>query len=141
MPGYNTASGNIRSTISDNLAQFNTFADPPSKKSNVFERDWSKFSVELFRCRLAQYFEPQWKKVHLATNSFLIATNSVLNEYARFKKVNMYKIRFKTKARITPGIQKSIYIKNKLLKTHQQKVPTNKSWISWAVYNLQNPPS
>ena len=84
---------------------------------------------------LLNYLDADWpntlnlneKKVHLATNSFLIATNSVLNEYAQFKKVNMYKIRFKTKARITPGIQKSIYIKNKLLKTHQQKVPTNKS--------------
>ena len=37
-------SANIRATISDHLLQFliypNTFADPPSNKSNVFERGW-----------------------------------------------------------------------------------------------------
>ena len=37
-------SGNITATISDHLSQFlispNTFADSPSNKSNVFERDW-----------------------------------------------------------------------------------------------------
>ena len=60
MPGYNTASGNIRSTISDNLAQFNTFADLPSKKSNVFERDWSKFDQENF---LLDYLDTDWPNI------------------------------------------------------------------------------
>ena len=36
--------GNITATISDHLSQFlispNTFADSPSNKSNVFEKEW-----------------------------------------------------------------------------------------------------
>ena len=39
--------GNITATISDHLLQFmispNTIANPPSNKSNAFERDWSNF--------------------------------------------------------------------------------------------------
>ena len=42
--------GNITATTSDHLPQFlispNEFADPPSNKSNVFERDWSNFEPE-----------------------------------------------------------------------------------------------
>ena len=44
--------GNITATISDHWPQFlvspNTIANPPSNKSNAFERDWSKFDQENF---------------------------------------------------------------------------------------------
>ena len=56
------------------------------------------------------------KNVNSATNNFLDTINSVLNKYAPLKKVNKYKLRFKKKPWITSGIQKSVYIKNKLLK-------------------------
>ena len=56
------------------------------------------------------------KNGNLATNNFLDTINSVLNKYAPLKRVNKYKLRFKNKPWITSGIQKSIYIKNKLLK-------------------------
>ena len=43
--------GNIAATISEHLPQFmistNTFANPPSNKCNVFERDWSTFCHEI----------------------------------------------------------------------------------------------
>ena len=42
--------------------------------------------------------------------------NSLLNKYAPFKKISKYKLKFKTKTWITFGIQKSISVKNKLLK-------------------------
>ena len=42
--------------------------------------------------------------------------NSLLNKYAPFKKISKYKLKFKTKPWITFGIQKSISVKNKLLK-------------------------
>ena len=42
--------------------------------------------------------------------------NSFLNKYAPFKKISKRKLKFKTKTWITFGIQKSISIKNKLLK-------------------------
>ena len=99
----------------------NTFANPPSNKSNVFERDWSKFDQENF---ILDYFDIDWsnllnlneKNVDLTTNNFLNAMNSLLNKYATSKKFSKYKLKFKTKPWITFGIQKSISIKNKLLK-------------------------
>ena len=118
-------SGNITALISDHLPQFlispNTFADPPSNKSNVFERDWSNFEQTNF---VLDYFHIDWltilkhdeKNVNSATNNFLDTINSALNKHAQLKKVNKYKLRFKNKPWITSGIQKSIYIENKLLK-------------------------
>ena len=98
----------------------NTFANPPTNKSNVFERDWSKFAPENF---IWDYFDIDWfdllnlneKNVDLSTNNFLNAMNSLLNKDAPFKKISKYKLKFKTKPWITFGIQKSISI-NKLLK-------------------------
>ena len=56
--------GNITATISDHLPQFlvspNTFVNPPSNKSNVFERDWSKFDLENF---LLDYFDMDWSNL------------------------------------------------------------------------------
>ena len=98
----------------------NTFANPPTNKSNAFERDWSKFAQENF---ILDYFDIDWfdllnlneKNVDLSTNNFLNAMNSLLNKDAPFKKISKYKLKFKTKPWITLGIQKSISI-NKPLK-------------------------
>ena len=42
--------GNLTATISDHLPQFlivpNIFSNPPSNKSNIYERDWSNFDQE-----------------------------------------------------------------------------------------------
>ena len=99
----------------------NTFASPPSNKSNVSERDWSKSDQENL---ILDYFDTDWcnrlnlygKNVDLSTNDFLNTMNSLLNKYAPFKKISKYKLKFKTKPCITLGIQKSISVKNKLLK-------------------------
>ena len=97
--------GNITATISDHLPQFlvspNTFANPPSNKSNVFERDWSKFDQENF---ILDYFDIDWsnllnlneENVDLSTNNFVNAMNSLLKKYAPFKKISKYKLKFKT---------------------------------------------
>ena len=42
--------------------------------------------------------------------------NSILDEHAPLKGVNKYKLKFKSKPWITPAIQRSISIKNNLLK-------------------------
>ena len=42
--------------------------------------------------------------------------NSILDEHAPLKLVNKYKLKFKSKPWITPVIQKSIIVKNNLLK-------------------------
>ena len=93
----------------------NTFANTPSNKCNVFEIDWSKFDQKNFTLG---YFDTDWsnllnlneKNVDLSTNIFLNAMNSLLNEYAPFKKISKYKLKFKTKPWITFGIQKSISV-------------------------------
>ena len=49
-------SGNLTATISDHLPQFaiipNIFGNIPGNKSNIYERDWSKFDQENFYSRL-----------------------------------------------------------------------------------------
>ena len=95
------------------------FSDHKGVFENVSERDWSNFDRENF---VLDYFNIDWPNIlkldkkMLATNIFLDTINSVLNKYAPLKKVNKYKIGFKNKPWITSGIQKSIYIKSKLLK-------------------------
>ena len=55
--------------------------------------------------------------MNLSINSFLNNMNSILlDEHAPLKRVNKYKLKFKSKPRITPAIQKSISVKNNLLK-------------------------
>ena len=86
--------GNIRDTVSDNLAQFvispNTFADPLSNKSNVFERGWSNFDQENFVLYYFDIYRPNIVKldktnVNSATNNLLDTMNSVLNKDAPLK--------------------------------------------------------
>ena len=84
---------NITATISDHLPQFlispNTFANRPSNKSSVFERDWLTLDQVNF---ILHYFDIDWsnllklneKNVDLTTINFLNAMNSALDKYAPF---------------------------------------------------------
>ena len=112
----------ITATISDHLLQFlvsaNTFANPPSNKYNVFERDWSKFDQENF---ILDYFEIDWsnllnlndKNVDLLTNNSLNAINSLHNKYAPFKKSVNINLNLKQ----NPGLH-LVYKNQSLLKTN-----------------------
>ena len=55
-------SGNFTATISDHLPQFsiipNMFGNISDNKSNLYERDWSKFDQENF---VLDYFSVDWK--------------------------------------------------------------------------------
>ena len=46
---------------------------------------------------------------------FLDKINMLLDTYARLKRINKYKLRFKSKPWVTLGLQKSISVKNKLV--------------------------
>ena len=113
-------SGNLTATISDHLPQFLFSPNPSDNRSNIFERDWSKFNKENF---ILDYFEKNWsdvlqldqQNVDLSIESFLNSINSVLDSNTPFKRVKKYKLRFKTKPWITPTLQKSISVKNSLL--------------------------
>ena len=56
-------SGNLTATISDHLPQFlivpNIFSNPPANKSNIYERDWSKFDQENF---VLDYLSIDWNE-------------------------------------------------------------------------------
>ena len=96
------------------------FGNVPSNKSNIYERDWSKFDRE--NCIL-DFFSVDWEDLlkidelnaDNSTKMFLDKINMLLDTYAPLKRVKKYKLKFKSKPWITLGLQKSISVKNKLL--------------------------
>ena len=105
----------------------NILSNPPTQKSNYYERDWSKFKQNF----ILDYFDEDWadllqidqQNVNLSLDSFLNSINSILDVHAPLKKVNKYKQKFKAKPWITPALQKSISIKNNFLKkSYQEKI-------------------
>ena len=96
-------------------------SNPPTQKTNYYEREWSKFKEENF---ILDYFDKDWadflqvdeQNVNLSLDFFLNNRNSILDVHAQLKKVNKYKLKFKTKPWINPALQKSISVKNNLLK-------------------------
>ena len=122
---HEVISGNITTTISDYLPQCsfvpNVLSNPSCQNSDIYERNWSKFVQQNF---FLDYFDKDWsdllqldqQDVNLAINSLLDNMNSILDEHAPLKRVNKYKLKFKSKPWITPAIQKSIIVNNNLLK-------------------------
>ena len=122
---HEVTSGNIAPTISDHLPQFLfvpiVFSNPSCQKSNIYERDWSEFVQQNF---VFDCFDKDWsdalqidqQDVNLSIGSFLGKINLILDEHAPSKHVKKYKLKFKCKPWITPAIQKSISVKNTLLK-------------------------
>ena len=96
------------------------FGNIPGNKSNIHERDWSKFDQENF---ILDYFSVDWEDLlkinelnaDNSTKIYLDKINILLDTYAPLKKINKYKLKFKSKPWITSGLQKSIFVKNKLL--------------------------
>ena len=96
------------------------FGNISGNKSNIYERDWSKFDQENF---ILDYFSADWEdllkidecNVDNSTKIYLDKINMLLDTYAPLKKINKYKLKFKSKPWITLGLQKSISVKNKLL--------------------------
>ena len=96
------------------------FVDITGNKSNTYERDWSKFDRENF---ILDYFSIDWEDLlkideldaDNSTKMYLDKMNMLLDTYAPLKKINKYKLKFKSKPWITFSLQKSISVKNKLL--------------------------
>ena len=91
----NTISGNLTATISDHLPQFlilpNIFSNPPSNKSNIYERDWSNFVQENL---ILEYFSVDWNSlinndndVNLSFKIFLKRINAILDNHASLRKI------------------------------------------------------
>ena len=90
-------SGNLTATISDHLPQFsiipNRFGNSPGNKSNIYERDWSKFDGENF---ILDYFSVEWEDLlktdeliaGKSTKNFLDKINMLLDTtYAPLKRI------------------------------------------------------
>ena len=91
----NTISGNLTATIFDHLPEFiilpNIFSNPPSNKSNIYERDWSNFVQENL---ILEYFSVDWNSlinndndVNLSFKIFLKRINAILDNHASLRKV------------------------------------------------------
>ena len=98
------------------------------QKSKIYERDWSKFIQQNFVCDYwSDVLQLDQQVVNLSINSFLDKMNSVLDDHTSLKRVNKYKLKFKSKPWINLAIQKFISVKNNLLinlliqKVHRQK--------------------
>ena len=96
------------------------FGNISGNKSNIYERDWCKCDRENFTL---DYFSVDWEdllkidklNVDNSTKIYLDKINMLLDSYAPLKKINKYKLKFKSNTSITLGLQKSISVKNKLL--------------------------
>ena len=97
-------SGNLTATISGHLPQFaiipNMFGNTAGNKSNIYERNWSKFDQENF---ILYYFSVDWEdllkidelKVDNSTQMYLERMNILLDTYAPLKRIDKYKLRLK----------------------------------------------
>ena len=118
-------SSNRTATISDHLPQFsfapNVLSKTSGQKSNIYERDWSKFIqadfvLDYFDKDCSDVLQLDQQDVNLSIESFLDNMNSILDEHAPLKRVNKHKLKFEFKPWITPAIRKSMIVKNNLLK-------------------------
>ena len=76
----------------------------------------TEFLLDYFDKDLSNAFQFDQQDVNLSIELLLDNMYSVLDEYSSLKRVNKYKLKFKSKPWITPAIQKSITVKNNLLK-------------------------
>ena len=103
-------SGNLTATISNHLPQFSIiphmFGNISGNKSNIYERDWSKFDQENF---ILDYFSVDWEDLlktdelnaDNSTRMYLDKNKILLDTYAPLKRINKYKMKFKSKPCIT----------------------------------------
>ena len=124
---HEVISGNITTIILDYILHIpvlfspNVLSKASCQKSNIYERDWSTFIQTDF---ILDYFDDDWsdvlqldqQDVNLCIKTFLDNMNSILDEHATLKRINRNKLKLKSKPWITPVIQKSIVVKNNLLK-------------------------
>ena len=99
----------------------NVLSNPLCNNSGILERDWSKFNNENF---ILDYFNKTWSEIlqldqhnaNLSMDSYLDHMNDILDIHAPYKQVNKNKLRFKIKLWATPALQKSLTVKNHLIK-------------------------
>ena len=90
-------------TISDYLPQFsfasNVLSYPSCNKSNIRERDWSKFKkknyiLDYFDKNQSEKFQLDQQNVNPSMEVHLDNINSILDTYAPLNRVDKYKLKF-----------------------------------------------
>ena len=95
------------------------FSNISGNRSNIYERDWSKFQLENF---ILDYFFVDWEDLlktdelnaDNSTRMYLDKIHMLLETYAPLKRINKYKLKFKSKPWITLGLRKSISVKKNI---------------------------
>ena len=123
-------SDSLTTTISDHLPQFfiahHIFLNVPNRTTNIFERHWSRFNHKEF---ILDYFLVDWphtlklqnNSIDASFKNFFDSINNILDKHAPFQKITKYKLKFKTKPKITTVLQKSISSKVNILKNYIKK--------------------
>ena len=131
--------GKLIPTISDHLPQVlfipSMFSDNSDTKSNIFERSWTNFNQAEF---VMDYFDKDWSNilnlehgnVNASMKTFVNNMKDLLDKHVLFKTISKYKLKFKTKPRITATLQRSISFKNSLFKKYiKLKNPVKKNEV------------
>ena len=90
----------------------------------INQKYWREIFQSLTENFILDYFDKNWSEilqldqhnVNLSMDSYLGHMNAILDIHAPYKKVNKYKVRCKIRPWITPALQKSVTVKNHLLK-------------------------
>ena len=107
----------------------------PANDSNIFDRNSSSFNQENFifdyfsiDCKALLKIEQQ--NINCSLETYLSKINCLLDAHAPLKNFSKCKLKFKNKPWITPGLQKSIAVKSKLLKKFIHLKEPNKKLYS-----------
>ena len=128
-------SGNVLLTLSDHFAQIISVnrEQIDSKKINVYQRDYSKFSNENFRDVSFQNWNYSHYNVNDSFNDFYTKLEASVDRHAPVRKLTAREIKIKNKPWLSTEILKIIKIKNKIF-ARKKRQPNNENCER--LYNL-----
>ena len=142
-----TLSGNIVTNISDHLAQFLSFPvkqTPHKKKKEIYKRQYKNFNagqfiMDLRKINWQEALEINRKETNASFTKFFDIFELLLDSHAPLKKLSCSEAKFYLKPWITPGIQKSMKVKDRLHKKFlRAKDPIRKDALHNEVKQYRN---
>ena len=146
-PSVETLSGNIVTNISDHLAQFLSFPVKPTphkKKKEIYKRQYKNFNAcqfirDLRNINWQEALEIKRKETNASFTKFFGIFELLLDSHAPLKKLSCSGVKSYLKPRITPGIQKSMKVKDRLHKKFlRAKDPIRKDALHNEVKQYRN---
>ena len=121
--------GNILLTFAEHLSQLVSVnrGKIDYKKINIYERDYSKFTVESFRDDLSiQNWDLTLDDANDSFKDFHMKLEGAVNRHAPMRKLNPKEIKIKNKPWMTPHIVKQIKLRNKIFE-RKKRQPENEN--------------